>query len=115
MIYRAYEKTGVIADSLAKLLRKMGFGAHSGPGMGGPTIYPVLAEKAGIGTFGLNGLIITPENGPRHRVGVVYTNIKNLPRIRRDRLFMGEGILLEMPKMCQGVPREGDLRGACGY
>jgi|Deesub1362A_J573_1020465.scaffolds.fasta_scaffold01131_16 ferredoxin len=84
MIYKTYAATGVIANKLAKRLRKMGFGAHAGPGLGGLTIYPVLAERAGIGTFGRHGLIITPENGPRHRLGVVYTNITNLPKTKRE-------------------------------
>ncbi len=82
MIYKSYATTGVIANKLAKRLREMGFGAHAGPGLGGLTIYPVLAEKAGIGTFGRNGLIITPKHGPRIRLGVVYTNIVNLPENR---------------------------------
>lgn len=34
----------------------MGFAAHAGPGLGGLTIYPVLAERAGIGAFGRHGL-----------------------------------------------------------
>jgi epoxyqueuosine reductase len=84
MIYKTYLKTGIIANKLAKLLREMGFGAHAGPGLGGLTIYPVLAEKAGLGTFGRSGLIITPECGPRHRIGIVYTNIRNLPKIKKD-------------------------------
>jgi len=84
MIYRTYAATGVIANKLAKKLRKMGFGAHAGPGFGGLTVYPVLAKKAGIGTFGKQGIIITPENGPRHRLGVVYTNITNLPQAKKE-------------------------------
>jgi len=83
MIMKTYATTGIVANKLAKLLRKMGFGAHAGPGLGGLTIYPVLAEKSGIGTFGQHGLIITPENGPRHRLGVVYTNIINLPENKK--------------------------------
>jgi len=79
MVYKAYLKTGVIANKLASVLREMGFGAHAGPGLGGLTIYPLLAVKAGLGTFGRHGLVITPECGPRHRIGVVYTNIENLP------------------------------------
>jgi len=83
MIYKIYATTGVIANKLAKRLRKMGFGAHAGPGLGGLADYSVLAEKTGIGIFGRHGLIITPENGPRHRLGVVYTNITNLPKIKK--------------------------------
>ncbi|MBS3782517.1 MAG: 4Fe-4S binding protein [Candidatus Thermoplasmatota archaeon] len=79
MIEETYALTGVVANELATLLQDMGFGAQAGPGLGGLSIYPILAERSGIGTFGRNGIIITPENGPTHRLGVVYTNIKNLP------------------------------------
>lgn len=104
MIYKNYAKTGVIANKLAELLRKMGFGAHAGPGLGGLTNYSVLAEKAGIGVFGRNGLIITPENGPRHRIGVVYTNIKNLPRIRRDDLLWVKEFCMECGRCIRECP-----------
>lgn len=80
MIEETYAQTGVVANELATLLHELGFGAQAGPGLGGCSIYPILAERAGIGTFGRNGLIITPENGPTHRLGVVYTNIKNFPQ-----------------------------------
>jgi epoxyqueuosine reductase len=76
-------ETSRLLQSLS-CLRKMGFGAHAGSGIGGLTNYSILAVKAGIGTFGRSGLIITPENGPRHRLGVVYTNIRNLPTIQKE-------------------------------
>lgn len=78
-IQDTYLQTGIVANKITNLLRQMGFGAQSGPGLGGQTVYPVLAEHAGLGAFGRHGLIITPENGPTHRLGVVYTNITNLP------------------------------------
>lgn len=74
-----YAETAIVANRLTKFIKEMGFAAHAGPGLGGLTIYPVLAYKAGIGAFGRHGLIITPEAGPRQRLAVVYTNIENLP------------------------------------
>lgn len=79
MVYRTHLETGVIANKLAGLLRGMGFRAHAGPGLGGLTVYPVLAVKAGLGALGRSGLMITPECGPRHGIGVVYTNIRSPP------------------------------------
>lgn len=78
-VEKTYARTGRVANTLTELLREMGFGAQAGPGLGGHTIYPVLAGRAGLGEFGRHGLIITPENGPSHRPGVIYTNITNLP------------------------------------
>lgn len=78
-VQETYAETGIISNKLAEFIREMGFSAQAGPGLGGLTIYPVLAERAGIGAFGRHGLIITPEAGPRQRLAVVYTNIENLP------------------------------------
>ena len=80
MIERTYARTGIVVNGLAELLRAKGFGAQAGPGLGGFTVYPVLGAEAGIGYFGRSGLLLTPENGPSHRLAVVYTNIENLPQ-----------------------------------
>jgi len=106
MIYRNYATTGVIANKFAKRLRKIGFGAHAGPGFGGLTIYPVLAEKAGIGTFGRQGIIITPENGPRHRLGVVYTNIINLPETKNEDFSWIKEFCLKCGKCIRKCPAQ---------
>lgn len=79
MIERTYARTGIVVNRLAECLRTKGFGAQAGPGLGGFTVYPVLAAEAGMGLFGRSGLLLTPENGPSHRLAVVYTNIDNLP------------------------------------
>jgi len=79
MILGTYVKTGVAVNKVAALLRRWGFGAQAGAGLGGFTTYPVLAQKAGMGSFIRSGLLLTPESGPCHRLAVVYTNIKNLP------------------------------------
>ena len=85
MIQKTYAQTGVVANELTNYMRKLGFGAQAGPGLGGYAVYPVLAERAGIGAFGHHGLIITPETGSRHRLAVVYTNIENLPLVKENK------------------------------
>jgi ferredoxin len=79
MIEDTYIKTGCIVNKVTGFLRKKGFGAQAGPGLGGMANYPLLAKKAGLGEFGRSGLLITPPYGPSHRLAVVYTNINNLP------------------------------------
>lgn len=79
MIMQTYTQTGVVVNKMAAQLHKQGFGAQPGPGLGGFSLYPVLAQKAGMGVFGRNGIVITTESGPSQRLAVVYTNIKNLP------------------------------------
>ncbi|WDV47969.1 4Fe-4S dicluster domain-containing protein [Clostridiaceae bacterium M8S5] len=68
-----------MSNKIAKYLTKRGFGAIAGSPLEGIFTYSVLAERAGLGIIGKHGYIITPEVGTRHRIGVVYTNIENLP------------------------------------
>lgn len=84
MIENTSAKAGIIANKITKYLRKQGFGAQAGSELEGFSFYPFLAERAGIGAIGRHGYIITPEVGPRHKLGVIYTNIENLPFNRKN-------------------------------
>ncbi|MHA2175373.1 MAG: 4Fe-4S dicluster domain-containing protein [Candidatus Hodarchaeales archaeon] len=79
MIMQTYDALGIVSNKLTTFLRKKGFSAQAGHPLGGITLYPPLAEKAGLGWHGAHGLIITPEFGPRVRLTAIYTNIQNLP------------------------------------
>jgi len=78
-VMETYRDLGRINNQLAAYLREEGYGAHAGHPLNGLALYPPLAEMAGLGWMGLNGLIITPEHGPRVRLGAVFTSIENLP------------------------------------
>lgn len=78
-VMETYRDLGRINNRLADFLRERGYGAHAGHPLNGLALYPPLAQKAGLGWMGLNGLIITPEYGPRVRLGAVFTSIQNLP------------------------------------
>lgn len=78
-VMETYRDLGRIANSLAELLRERGYGAHAGHPLNGVALYPPLAQMAGLGWMGLNGIIITPEYGPRVRLAAVFTSIQNLP------------------------------------
>ncbi len=79
MVEDTYAQTGDVTNKITDYLRKKGFGAQSGPGLGGMTIYPLLAKEAKMGEIGRHGLLITPQNGSSQRLAVVYTNISNFP------------------------------------
>jgi len=79
VVMDTYRDLGRITNHLAAFLRQEGFGAHAGHPLNGLALYPPLAQLAGLGWMGLNGLIITPEHGPRVRLAAVFTSIKNLP------------------------------------
>ena len=68
-VMETYRDLGRINNSLATFLRERGYGAHAGHPLNGLALYPPLAQMAGLGWMGLNGLIITPEHGPRVRLG----------------------------------------------
>ncbi|MHA1347677.1 MAG: 4Fe-4S dicluster domain-containing protein [Candidatus Heimdallarchaeaceae archaeon] len=64
---------------IAKFLRQKGYSSQASHPLGGLVLYPRLAEKAGLGSFGKSGLLITPVNGSTVRLAAVFTSIKNLP------------------------------------
>jgi NAD-dependent dihydropyrimidine dehydrogenase PreA subunit len=74
-----YRDLGRITNQIAEMLRSRGYGAQAGHPLNGVALYPPLAQMAGLGWMGLNGIIITPEHGPRVRLAAVFTSIKNLP------------------------------------
>ena len=74
-----YARIPRVARRLAGDLRAQGFSAYPGTALGGTTAYVQLAELAGLGAIGYHGLSITPGEGARVRIGVVYTNVANLP------------------------------------
>jgi ferredoxin len=78
-VMETYRDQGRLANKIAAHLRKRGFGAHAGHPLMGLALYPPMAQKAGLGWIGLNGIIITPEHGPRVRLAAVFTSIQNLP------------------------------------
>jgi epoxyqueuosine reductase len=79
MVFETYDALGKIVNALTGYLRKLGYGAQGGHPLGGLTLYPPLASAAGLGWMGRHGLLITPEFGPRQRIGAIFTSISNLP------------------------------------
>jgi epoxyqueuosine reductase len=79
MIHQTYASLGVISSELTAYLRDEGFAAQAGSALNGMSVYPILAQNAGLGWIGKHGLLITPEFGPRQRITVIYTGIENLP------------------------------------
>ncbi len=83
-VIEIYRDLGRVTIKISELLRKRGYGAHAGHPLMGMALYPPLAQMAGLGWMGLNGLIITPEHGPRVRLAAVFTSIENLPFSNRN-------------------------------
>jgi ferredoxin len=79
MVHETYNQLGQVANKIADWLRERGFAAHAGHPLGGMALYPPMAQAAGLGWRGINGLVITPQFGPRVRLAAVFTEIENLP------------------------------------
>ncbi|MHA2502905.1 MAG: hypothetical protein ACXAE3_08550 [Candidatus Kariarchaeaceae archaeon] len=80
-----YHNLGMAVNKLAKWLRQHNFYAHAIPPASIALDFTKLAESAGLGFHGLNGMLITPERGPRVRVAAIMTTIDNLP-LSKDNL-----------------------------
>lgn len=79
MVHETYNQLGQVSNKIADWLRERGYAAHAGHPLGGLALYPPMAQAAGLGWWGMSGLLITPEFGPRHRLAAVFTEIENLP------------------------------------
>ena len=69
----AYSQMAELSASLAKYIRALGYPALS---CGNDTAQSIpLAIDAGLGELGRNGLLISPEFGPRQRICKVFTSL----------------------------------------
>lgn len=76
---RVYGALGKATNALADFVRSHGFKAIACHPLGGPVLYPAMAEKANVGQLGKLGLLITKEYGPRLRLSMIATNASPLP------------------------------------
>lgn len=73
---RVYASLGLAVNDIARWLRKRGIRCQSNHPLGGLTLTPPLAGKAGMGWYGRQGVLITPEFGPRQRLAPIYVEHK---------------------------------------
>ncbi len=71
-----YLNAGTIAVQIAEFIRNTGFDARAHIDANYRVICPAVAMDAGLGTIGRMGLLMTPKQGPRVRIGVVTTNLE---------------------------------------
>ncbi len=84
MVMKSYYDLGRVVENLVEYLRRHGYAAQGGHPLNGVTLYPLIAQRAGLGHVGANGLLIAPQFGPRHRLAAIYTSISNLPNTATD-------------------------------
>jgi reductive dehalogenase len=76
---RQYGSAAAIAVQLGNLIRSMGYPARAQINGNYRVVAPLVARDAGLGEIGRMGLLMTPELGPRVRLGVVTTDLPLLP------------------------------------
>ena len=75
-VMRVYATLGEAVNDIARWLRKKGVRCQSNHPLGGLVCTPPLAGKAGMGGQGRNGMLITPEFGPRQRLAPIFIEEK---------------------------------------
>ena len=81
---RQYMNAAVIATDVAKFIRRLGYNARAHIDGNYRLVCPLLARDAGLGEIGRMGLLMTPELGPRVRIGVITTDMPLPPSAVRD-------------------------------
>ena len=56
MVHETYNQLGLVSNKIADWLREQGYAAHPGHPLGGFALYPPMAQAAGLGWRGINGL-----------------------------------------------------------
>ena len=72
---KQYVEAARVAIQLAAALRNLGFQARAHIDGNYRVIAPLVARDAGLGEIGRMGLLMTPRQGPRVRLGVVTTDL----------------------------------------
>ena len=76
---RQYVEFARVAVQLAAAIRSLGYSARAHIDGNYRVIAPLVGRDAGLGEIGRMGVLMTPLQGPRVRVGVVTTNLPLIP------------------------------------
>ncbi len=96
-----YLRAATMAVQLAEFIRQLGYPARAHIDGNYRVVCPLVARDAGLGEIGRMGLLMTPELGPRVRIGVVTTDI---PLLTSERQYDYSVIdFCEMCKKCADV------------
>jgi ferredoxin len=86
---RQYVEAGRVAVQLAEAIRRLGYEARAHIDGNYRVIAPLVARDAGLGEIGRMGLLMTPRQGPRVRLGVVTTTLELL----EDERLLDEAVI----------------------
>ncbi len=81
---RVYRDLGAAVIELAIWFQERGVRAQPVHPYGGTTLFPLMAAKAGLGTPGYHGLLISKRFGPRQRLTIISTDARPIPPPREN-------------------------------
>jgi reductive dehalogenase len=94
---RQYVESAKIAVQVGYFIRSLGYPARAHIDGNYRVIAPLVARDAGLGEIGRMGLLMTPELGPRVRLGVVTTDLP----LTLDQRDMDDVSVLDFCRICQ--------------
>jgi len=111
-VTKGYMDAAIIGMWISYYIRELGYEARNHMDGNYLVVAPLVAQDAGLGEIGRNGILITKEYGQRVRLGVVTTDMPLIPDERSDfgiKEFCK--ICNKCPKTCPGkaIP-DGDMR-----
>lgn len=77
-----YLLSGTISTQIAEFIRRLGYSARAHVDGNYRVVCPLVARDAGLGEIGRMGLLMTPQLGPRVRIGVVTTDLPLIAHAR---------------------------------
>jgi epoxyqueuosine reductase len=83
-VFRVYKVLGDVTIDLAEYMKEQGYKSEAHHPFGGKLLYGPHAVTANLGIMGRNGLILTPEFGPRQRWSIITTDAKIPETKERD-------------------------------
>jgi reductive dehalogenase len=98
---RQYMNAAMMATEMAMFLRSQGYQARAHIDGNYRLVCPLVARDAGLGEIGRMGLLMTPELGPRVRIGVITTDCE-LP-VSESKDFSHMISFCRICKKCAGV------------
>jgi epoxyqueuosine reductase QueG len=73
-MFRVYKVLGDVTIELAEYMKEQGYKSEAHHPFGGKLLYGPHATAANLGIMGRNGLILSPEFGPRQRWSIITTD-----------------------------------------
>ena len=83
-LFRVYKVLGDVTIELAEYMKEQGYKCEAHHPFGGKLLYGPHVVAANLGILGRNGLILTPEYGPRQRWSIITTDAEIPKREETD-------------------------------